>query len=214
MVTEADARMVIDQLFRDAGWDIINKAQVSMEEASSDGRADYLLKNSRTQPLAVIEAKRFSIDPYSAKTQAKAYAQSLSAPFVILSNGQEHYFWDYADGDARPVLGFPTQADLERRADLKIHRQGILEESLKRIIIPEKLRFKGEEIEIRPYQVACLQKGDASLIAGRRRMLFEMATGIGKTLTIAMFMNSKTTGKVENTDNSCGLEGFIHRQAD
>lgn len=188
MTTEADARMVIDQLLREAGWDIIDKSQVSTEEPSIDGRADYLLKNSRTQPLAVIEAKRFSIDPYSAKGQAKAYAQGLPAPFVILSNGQEHYFWDYADGDARPVLGFPTQADLERRANLKIHRQGLLEESLKRIIIPEKLRFKGEEIEIRPYQVACLQKGDVALIAGRRRMLFEMATGTGKTLTIAMLM--------------------------
>lgn len=25
----------------------------------------------------------------------------MGAPFVILSNGQEHYFWDYADGDTR-----------------------------------------------------------------------------------------------------------------
>jgi len=188
MVTEADARMVIDQLLREANWEITNKAQVSTEEASADGRADYLLKNSRTQPLAVIEAKRFSIDPYSSKAQAKAYAQSLSAPFVILSNGQEHYFWDYADGDARPILGIPTQADLERRANLKIHRQGSLEDSLKSISIPKNFRFKGEEVETRPYQTACLLKADKALIAGRRRMLFEMATGTGKTLTIAMLM--------------------------
>ncbi len=120
--TEADARMMIDQLLKEAGWNIHNKTQISTEEAAADGRADYLLKNSRTQPLAVIEAKRFTIDPYSAKTQAKAYAQALSAPFVILSNGQEHCFWDYADGDARPVLGLATQADLERRANLKIHQ--------------------------------------------------------------------------------------------
>lgn len=188
MVTEADARIVIDQLLRDAGWDIVNKAQVSTEEPASDGRADYLLKNSRSQPLAVIEAKRFSIDPYSAKGQAKAYAKSLSAPFVILSNGQDHYFWDYTDGDARPILGIPTQADLERRSNLKIHRKGSLEDSLKSISIPEKFPFKGEEIETRPYQATCLQKADVSLIAGRRRMLFEMATGTGKTLTIAMLM--------------------------
>jgi nucleoside-diphosphate-sugar epimerase len=69
---------------------------------------------SRTRPLAVIEAKRFSIDPYAAKDQAREYAVSLNAPFVILSNGQDHYFWDYADGDARPILGMPTQANLER----------------------------------------------------------------------------------------------------
>ncbi|MFH1684631.1 MAG: DEAD/DEAH box helicase family protein [Candidatus Margulisiibacteriota bacterium] len=189
MTTEADARMVIDQLLKDAGWDIFNKAQVSTEEPSIDGRADYLLKNNRTQPLAIIEAKRFSVDPYSAKTQAKDYAQSLGAPFIILSNGKEHYFWDYIDGgDARPILGIPTQADLERRANLKIHRRGSLQESLKAIPLPMRFRFKSEEIEARPYQLKCLEKADEALIAGRRRMLFEMATGTGKTLTIAMLM--------------------------
>lgn len=57
MTTEADARMVIDQLLKNAGWDIFNKAQVSTEEPSTDGRADYLLKNTRTQPLAIVEAR-------------------------------------------------------------------------------------------------------------------------------------------------------------
>ncbi len=189
MTTEADARMVIDQLLKDAGWDIFNKAQVSTEEPSADGRADYLLKNTRTQPLAIIEAKRFSLDPYSAKAQAKAYAQSLNVPFILLSNGKEHYFWDYIDGgDARPILGIPTQADLERRSNLKIHRRGSLQESLTTIPLPVKFRFKGEEIEARPYQLQCIEKADEALIAGRRRMLFEMATGTGKTLTIAMLM--------------------------
>lgn len=189
MTTEADARMVIDQLLKDAGWDIFNKAQVSTEELSEDGRADYLLKNTRTQPLAIIESKRFSIDPYSAKTQAKDYAQSLGAPFIILTNGKEHYFWDYIDGgDARAILGIPTQADLERRANLKVHRRGSPQESLKTILLPVKFRFKGEEIEARPYQLKCIEEADKALIAGRRRMLFEMATGTGKTLTIAMLM--------------------------
>jgi type I restriction enzyme R subunit len=189
MTTEADARMIIDQLLKDAGWNIFNKVQISTEEPSADGRADYLLKNTRTQPLAIIEAKRFSIDPYSAKAQAKAYAQSLSVPFIILSNGREHYFWDYTDGgDARPILGIPSQADLERRANLKIHRSGSLQESLKASPFPSRFRFKGEEIEARPYQLKCIERADESLIAGRRRMLFEMATGTGKTLTIAMLM--------------------------
>lgn len=188
MAPETDARIIIDRLLREAGWDIENKAQVSTEEPTKDGRADYLLKNTRTQPLAVIEAKRFSIDPYSAKEQAKAYALSLGIPFIILSNGHEHYFWDYFDSDARPILGLPKQADLERRANLKIHRSGTLEESLRTILLPEKFRFKGEEVTARPYQLECMQKADEALIVGRRRMLFEMATGTGKTLTIAMLM--------------------------
>lgn len=188
MSTEADARMVIDKLLEAVGWEITNKAQVSTEEAVSDGRADYLLKDSRSRPLAVLEAKRFCIDPYIAKEQAKAYAISLGAPFVILSNGQEHYFWDYSDGDARPIMGFLAQVDLERRANIKIHRKGDIKQSLEVVPLPNRFMFRGEEIEARPYQIDCLRKADAALISGRRRMLFEMATGTGKTLTIAMLM--------------------------
>jgi type I restriction enzyme R subunit len=188
MTTEADARMLIDKLLESSGWRITNKAQVATEEPSSDGRADYLLKDSRSRPLAVLEAKRFAIDPYTAKEQAKAYACTLGAPFVILSNGQDHYFWDYADGDARPVMGFPTQADLERRANIKLHRKGDIKQCLESLPLPHRFAFKGEEVEVRPYQIECLQKADQALIAGRRRMLFEMATGTGKTLTIAMLM--------------------------
>jgi len=114
--------------------------------------------------------------------------QSLGAPFVILSNGQDHYFWDYKDGDARPVIGMPSQADLERRANIKIHRKGSLKETLGIIPYPGTFTFKGEEITTRDYQLECLKQADNALISGRRRMLFEMATGTGKTLTIAMLM--------------------------
>lgn len=188
MTTEADARILIDKMLEHAGWSITNKAQVSTEEATADGRADYLLKDTRSRPLAVLEAKRFAVDPYTAKEQAKSYALMLKAPFVFLSNGQEHYFWDYADGDARPVMGFPSQTDLERRANIKAHRKGDIRQSLSLQPMPHRFSFKGEEVEARPYQLECLQKADATLIAGRRRMLFEMATGTGKTLTIAMLM--------------------------
>jgi len=185
---ETDARIVIDRLLREAGWDIENKSQVSTEEPAADGRADYLLKDSRTRPLAIVEAKRFALDPYSAKDQAREYAQSLPVHFILLSNGEDHYFWDYAEGDARPILGFPSPADLERRAGLKIHRRGDLRQSLASVAYPERFRFKGEEIEVRPYQKKCMEAVDAALAAGRRKMLIEMATGTGKTLTIAMLM--------------------------
>jgi type I site-specific restriction endonuclease len=107
MPSEADARIKIDRLLREAGWNIEDNTQVSTEEAAADGRADYLLKNSRTQPLCILEAKRFAVDPYAAKAQAKAYADYLPAPFILLSNGTDHYLWDPEEGDARPVLGFP-----------------------------------------------------------------------------------------------------------
>ena len=188
MPSEASARIVIDRLLREAGWDIENPAQVSAEEPAADGRADYLLKNQRTQPLCVLEAKRFSTDPYAAKAQAKAYASELAAPFIILSNGREHYFWELDTGDARPVTGFPSPADLERRANLRQHRTGSVETSLRAIPIPRRFRSQGDDCETRPYQIKCLEKADAALIAGQRRMLFEMATGTGKTMTVALLI--------------------------
>ncbi len=188
MPTEADARIVVDRLLRESGWDIEDKSQVATEEASADGRADYLLKNHRTQPLCVVETKRFAVDPYSAKLQARDYASSLAAPFVILSNGRDHFFWEYDMGDARPVLGLPSRADLERRANLRQHRAGSVAATLNALPLPTRFRFKSEELDARPYQIRCLEAADQALIAGRRRMLFEMATGTGKTLTIAMLI--------------------------
>ena len=43
-------------------------------------------------------------------------------------------------------------------------------------------------MDVRPYQLECIRAADTALMAARRRMLFEMATGTGKTLTIAMLM--------------------------
>lgn len=183
---ETDSRIVLDRLLREAGWDIEDKSQVSTEEAAADGRADYLLKSSLTRPLAVVEAKRFDVDPYGAKAQAREYAEALAAPFVILSNGREHYFWEYTTGDARPVVGLPSRTDLERRANLHVHRPAGLAATLGALPLPMRFRFKSEDVEARPYQIRCLQVADQAILAGRRRMLFEMATGTGKTLTIAM----------------------------
>ena len=93
--TETDSRIVIDRILRETGWNVEDKTQVTTSEELTDGQADYLLLDSRGRPLAVIEAKRFKKDPYSAKGQAESYARSLSAPFIFLSNGDTTYFWDY-----------------------------------------------------------------------------------------------------------------------
>ena len=85
-------------------------------------------------------------------------------------------------------MGFPTQADLERRANLKLHRLESLDITLGNLPYPEQFRYQGEEISPYPYQLTCLKKVDQALIVGRRRMLLEMATGTGKTLTIAMII--------------------------
>lgn len=83
---ETDARILIDRQLRQAGWNIEDKNQVATEETSQTGRADYILKDSRSRAMAVVEAKRFSVDPASAKQQALAYAESINASFIFLSN--------------------------------------------------------------------------------------------------------------------------------
>ncbi len=97
---EAFSRVLIDQALRDSDWDLTNPKQVRFELHGATGRADYVLSGPRGV-LCVLEAKREDIDPYDAKEQARGYAENLRAPFVILSNGRIHYFWNYERSDQR-----------------------------------------------------------------------------------------------------------------
>jgi hypothetical protein len=65
----------------------------------------------------VLEAKRDGLDPYDAKEQARGYAEQLNAPLIILSNGREHWFWNYERADQRDayrIERLPSRDDLER----------------------------------------------------------------------------------------------------
>ena len=61
---ETDARIVVDDLLRQAHWDPADKSQVLTEQSvSKGGYADYVLLSQSGKPLAVIEAKRRKIEP-------------------------------------------------------------------------------------------------------------------------------------------------------
>ncbi len=96
MQSEAFSRVLIDRALGDSGWDLLDPAQVQFEYHIVGKRADYLLKDHRGRVLCVLEAKREDHDPYDAKEQGRGYAENLGAPFVILSNGREHWFWNLA----------------------------------------------------------------------------------------------------------------------
>src|ERR1017187_2412413 len=87
---EAFSRVLIDKALEFSGWNLLDSQQVRFELSLTDGRADYLLGGYRG-PLCVLEAKREDVDPYDAKDQARGYAENVKAPFVILSNGKEHW---------------------------------------------------------------------------------------------------------------------------
>ncbi|HET7625633.1 MAG TPA: DEAD/DEAH box helicase family protein [Verrucomicrobiae bacterium] len=183
MPTEADSRMIIDRKLREAGWNIEDKTHVATEETAADGRADYLMLDARGRPLAVVEAKRFSKEPSVAKTRAEEYARSLKAPFIFLSNGDVTYFWDYENQPERLIQNFFARGDLERFIALRSQRR-----LLKTVPIPKNVRFGSDEREVREYQQRCLAKVDEALMKGKRRLLVEMATGTGKTFTIALIL--------------------------
>ena len=113
---EAFSRILIDKTLEASGWNLLDPQQVQFELNTGSGRADYLLKDKRGGVLCVLEAKREDVDPYDAKEQAKGYAENVKAPFIILSNGREHWFWNYTrkDQDAYRIERLPSRADLER----------------------------------------------------------------------------------------------------
>ncbi|TAK34012.1 MAG: hypothetical protein EPO30_12450, partial [Lysobacteraceae bacterium] len=98
--SEAFSRVLIDRALTDSGWDLLQPRQVRFETRAG-GRADYVLLDNRGRALCVLEAKREDVDPYDAKEQARGYAENLNAPFIILSNGREHWFWNYERADQR-----------------------------------------------------------------------------------------------------------------
>jgi type I restriction enzyme R subunit len=202
--TEADARIVIDDLLRQSGWDPADKSQVLTEVSILDtswviaepvapygykpsrktkdgdeiptGRADYVLMDRRGRPLAIVEAKRSAIEPYAAKQQALPYAKKIGSPFIFLTNGELIYFWDYGNDDARIVNSFFSRRDLERLVEMRATRK-----PLATIEIPEYYLRQGETRQVRLYQRETMQALDHAVELGKRRFLIELPTGTGKT---------------------------------
>lgn len=181
---EADARIVIDDLLRQANWDPANKSQVLTEHAiPGGGRTDYLLLSQNGRPLAIIEAKRSAIEPYTAKQQALPNAKSIGCPFIFLTNGELIYFWDYGNDDARIVNSFFSRRDLERLIEMRATRR-----ALATVGIPEYYIRQGETRQVRPYQQEAMQAMDHAVELGKRRFLIELPTGTGKTDLIALYV--------------------------
>ena len=78
-------------------------------EKTSTGFVDFLLLDEKGFPLVVLEAKSEDKEPLVGKEQARTYAKSLNCRFVILSNGNLHYFWDLQRGNPNQITSFPTQ---------------------------------------------------------------------------------------------------------
>ena len=127
--TEAFARVKIDALLKDAGWNLTDGSSVLFEHALPDGtQADYVLCDRRGRPMAALEAKRASTEPITAQDQGRHYAEQLGVPFVFLSDGEEVWFLDReTDAHARRIAGFYSQDDLQRRIAARQNRRDLVD---------------------------------------------------------------------------------------
>ena len=126
---EATARIKLNKLLEAAGWRFFPAgsapANIRLEpsvtvkssdldalgenfEKTSKGSIDFLLLDTRGFPLIVLEAKSEDPNPLTGKEQARKYARSQNCRFVILSNGNQHYFWDLERGNPFIITSFPT----------------------------------------------------------------------------------------------------------
>jgi len=224
-MTEAMARIKINQMLEKAGWrffetpqgpaNIILEGKAKLKKAELDdlgenfekahaGYMDFLLLDESGFPFIVLEAKREEKSPLDGKEQARVYARSQNVRFVILSNGNLHYFWDLERGNPEVITEFPRLESVKHRTAFKPNPKALSREPVAEdyIALSQYPRFKSDprwldETQrpqyildlglriLRKYQLDAVHALQKSAGEGNDRFLFEMATGTGKTLVAA-----------------------------
>lgn len=175
-------KLYIDAMLMEAGWtegkDWLNEVELhGMPNQSGIGFADYVLYDDMHRPLAVIEAKRTCADVSRGRQQAKLYADLLEQkykrrPVIFLTNGFETHIID-GQYPERPCAVIYSKRDLEKRFNLLAMRT-----SLEHVTVDK-------NIAGRYYQEAAIKAVCRSFDEkNRRKALFVMATGSGKTRTV------------------------------
>lgn len=172
-------KIYIDLALEMGGWELgsncLEEVEVSgMPNDSGIGKVDYVLYGNNGKPLAVIEAKRTSVDPQKGKQQARLYANCLekehgTRPLIFYSNGFETWFWDDTDYAERQVAEYFSKDELDWYFYRKDHKQPINAVQI------------DDEITNRPYQKKAIQAVCDLLEKKQRKALLVMATGSGKT---------------------------------
>ena len=237
---EATARIKINKLLEAAGWRFFPEgsapANIRLEpsvtikstdldalgdnfEKTERGFVDFLLLDAKGFPFIILEAKAEDKNPLAAKEQARKYARSQNCRFVILSNGNLHYFWDLERGNPYIITSFPTPDSVTGYQKVTPNPQRLIAEQVgdDYIVLTERPNYQAEagwrnEAErpgyiqanklrfLRPYQLKAIYSLQAAVKEGKDRFLFEMATGTGKTLTAAavvkLFLRSGNASRV------------------
>ena len=172
-------KIYIDLALEMVGWNLgsncLEEVEVAgMPNSSSTGYVDYVLYGDNGTPLAVIEAKRTSVDPQKGKQQAKLYADCLekehgTRPLIFFTNGFATWLWDDTEYAERRVSEFFSKDELDWYLYRKGHKTPIHAVTI------------DDEITNRPYQKKAIQAVCDLLEKKQRKGLLVMATGSGKT---------------------------------
>src|SRR3990167_2911255 len=167
MQKEAKARIKINDLLQKSGWrffdDENGKANIVLElnakltkkevgafgnnfEKTENGFVDFLLLDEKSFPYVVLEAKAEDKDPLDGKEQARKYAQSLNVRFVVLSNGNLHYFWDLERGNPSVVIQFPKPDSLKHFEQFKPNPKRLADEKVEDdyIVLTQKTDYRSD----------------------------------------------------------------------
>ena len=237
---EATSRIKINKLLEAAGWRFFDdegkQANIRLEpsikiqkgdidalgdnfEKSKNGFIDFLLLDAKNFPLIVLEAKSEDKNPLVGKEQARTYAMAQNCRFVILSNGNLHYFWDLQRGNPELITSFPSPESVVGYKKVIPDQNSLIHEVIsadyvaltQRPNYPSEAGWKTEAERpayiqnnklrfLRPYQLAAVHALQAAVSEGKQRFLFEMATGTGKTLTsaaiIKLFLKTGNASRV------------------
>ena len=192
MTPEEKARVLIDQLFADAGWQVVSREEYSadisaaaIEEGILQGgkEADYLLFING-MAIGVLEAKKETTDVSSDKvtSQAENYTRLLlpfyktwskPLPLVYTSNGHVVLFRDHRDPDGGfiPMKRIHTPKEICQILGIEDAFAGL-----------PTLKKKG----LRDCQFEAITALEKSFKAGQNRAYMVLATGAGKTYTACM----------------------------
>lgn len=186
-ISEAETRnRYIDLALMEAGWRIAG-AQVKlpncytevpvagMPNNSGNGYVDYVLYGQDQMPLAVVEAKKTSVDAMAGSYQAKLYADCLGKqygrrPLIFTTNGFEIFYTnDFRQEARRQISGFLTQDELQLEMERRRTRKPLYHIEI------------DENITNRPYQKQAVITACEEIENHHRKLLIVQATGTGKT---------------------------------
>lgn len=143
------------------------------DEKGENRFIDYLLLDEQRNPLAIIEAKKTSVDIEKGEIQGRTYREDVEKQMgfkvpVFLTNGNSWYYLDIDDTRRKVLLPF-SQKDLERIVSLH-----------KKRVNPARVKINSNIVD-RKRSIEAVKETLEHFGKGKRSALLNMATGTGKT---------------------------------